>query len=82
MSEKKQSAGGAWTKKSKSGKEFYSISIGDKRYTMFKNDYKKEGSKEPDYRLYLDEWKPNLPPVAGHPPIGYVEPDPNDSLPF
>ena len=59
MSDKKQSAGGAWIKKSKSGKEFFSISIGEQRYTMFKNDYKEPGSKQPDYKLFVDDWKPD-----------------------
>ena len=59
MSEKKQSVGGAWQKTAKSGKVFFSITIGDKKYSMFRNEYKEPGSKQPDYRLFVDDWKPD-----------------------
>lgn len=56
MSDKKQSVGGAWIKTAKSGLEFISVSIGDKRYVMYKNGYKK--GNQPDYKIYEDDWKP------------------------
>jgi uncharacterized protein (DUF736 family) len=53
--EKKQSVGAAWIKTGKSGKQFISLSIGDKKYTLFANDYKKE-PKHPDYKVFEDTW--------------------------
>lgn len=56
-----QSAGGAWKKtvKTKNGDvEILSISIGDKRYSAWPNQFKKEGEKTPDYRLVEDNFQP------------------------
>lgn len=73
MSEKKQSVGAAWSKQTAKG-EVISVVIGDKRYSMWKNSYKKK-SNEPDYKLFEDtyEKKPQQAPSASKS---------NDDLPF
>lgn len=57
MSEKKQliQLTGLWAKKDKKGRTFLSGRLGNADIVIFRNDYKKEGSKEPDYRIYLSE---------------------------
>lgn len=78
--EQKQSAGAAWKKtiKTKNGQmEVLSLVIGDKRYTMWPNQYKKEGEKSPDYRVQVDNYEPkqNNQPVA-------KQVEETDGLPF
>lgn len=62
MSNKREAAGAAWAKSitSKSGQELeiLSISIGDKKYTAFRNSYKVDGDKQPDWKLYEDTYTP------------------------
>ena len=56
-----QSAGAAWRKvvnTSKGQVEILSLTIGDKRYTMWPNQFKKEGERSPDYRLTEDNYQP------------------------
>lgn len=56
-----QSAGAAWKKvvKTKNGDvEILSLVIGDKRFSLWPNQYKKEGEKSPDYRLLEDNFQP------------------------
>ena len=59
---KKQSIGGVWVKESKAGERFISMQIdinGQKvNLVGFKNKYKEEGGKQPDYKLYVSEPKP------------------------
>ena len=56
---KKKDIGAIWVKSSRDGKRFLSANItieGKKYYIVgFKNDYKEEGSSQPDYRLYESE---------------------------
>jgi uncharacterized protein (DUF736 family) len=61
MSTANQSVGAAWRKvinTSKGQVEILSLTIGDKRYTMWPNGFKKEGEKSPDYRLTEDNYEP------------------------
>jgi hypothetical protein len=61
MSTTNQSAGAAWRKvvTTKNGPvEILSLTIGDKRYSLWPNTFKKEGEKTPDYRLVEDTFKP------------------------
>lgn len=44
-----------WLNETKDGKKYMSGNLGNAKLMLFKNDYKKPGSKEPDYRLFLDE---------------------------
>lgn len=63
MSTTNQSVGAAWKKtvNTKSGQvEILSLTIGDKRYSLWPNQYKKEGERSPDYRLVEDNYKPNV----------------------
>ena len=58
----KESVGAIWKKtiNTKDGaKEILSIQIGDKKYTAWTNDYKKE-QKHPDFKIFVDDYqKPN-----------------------
>lgn len=77
--EQKQSAGAIWKKtiNTKKGQmEVLSITIGDQRYTAWPNSFKKN-PKEPDYRLEVDNWKPEAKPSA---PV--VKQDLSSDLPF
>jgi len=49
---KQESIGGLWLQKDKSGNTYMSGSIGDVKVAIFKNTFKKEGEKTPDYRVY------------------------------
>lgn len=72
----KERAGGGWKKTLSNGKEVISLQIGDKRYSMWVNDYKKE-PKQPDYTIYLDDYvKPEV--VAEKPVVA----EPENDLPF
>lgn len=48
---------GLWLNKMPSGELYMAGSLGNSRVIVFKNTFKKPGSKEPDYTLYLDEQK-------------------------
>jgi len=60
--EKKQSIGGVWVKESRNGERFISLQVelnGQKMNLVgFKNKYKEEGGKQPDYKLFVSEPKP------------------------
>ena len=61
--------------------EVLSVTIEGKRYTGWPNTFKKEGEKSPDYRFFLDEYKPgqqSAPRTGNIPPIS----EPEDDLPF
>ena len=47
---------GAWKKQTTKG-EVISFTIEDKKYSMWVNTYKTE-SKQPDYQIYEDNFKP------------------------
>jgi uncharacterized protein (DUF736 family) len=53
----KQSVGAIWRKQTKNGQDFLSITIGEQKYVAYLNDYKKE-AKQPDFKIFVDEWKP------------------------
>jgi hypothetical protein len=81
---KSNKVGAAWVKEidTKAGKQkILSVTIGEKRYTLFKNGYK-EQPKHPDYVVYEDNYTPqqkeNTPIVNN---TLTDEPDGND-LPF
>lgn len=77
--EKKQSYG-AW-KKSTSKGEVIEFTIDDKRYSMWMNQYKKPESKEPDFKIYINDYKPKAEAkkeYAG--PVNQQESE--DNLPF
>ena len=48
-------ASGLWLNESKDGTKYFSGSMGHLRVVIFKNTFKKEGSNEPDYKMYFDE---------------------------
>lgn len=76
MSDKKQSIGALWEKKTKNGDTLFSGSIeidGKKtKIAVFKNGYKKE-DKHPDWKIFIDDYQA---PAVNH--IG----DKDSSLPF
>ena len=47
-------ASGLWLNESKDGTKYFSGSMGHLRVVIFKNIFKKEGSNEPDYKMYFD----------------------------
>jgi len=70
MSEKKESVGAIWIKTAKSGKEYFSISIGEARYVGFLNEYKK-AENQPDYKIYESSYEAQPKPVPS-----------DDNIPF
>jgi hypothetical protein len=57
---KAQKVGAAWVKEieTKAGKQkILSVTIGEKRYTFFKNGFK-EKPNQPDYSVYEDNYTP------------------------
>jgi outer membrane protein assembly factor BamE (lipoprotein component of BamABCDE complex) len=60
---KLEEAGAFWIKTSKAGTQFLTGKIKSKsgeeiNVMVFKNKYKEEGSKQPDYRIYFDNNAP------------------------
>lgn len=60
---KLEEAGAFWIKKSKTGTQFLTGKVKSKSgeeisIMVFKNKYKEEGSKQPDYRVYYDSNPP------------------------
>ena len=45
--------GRLWTHEDRDGKTFLSGYLGDARLLVFKNKFKKQGEKQPDYRMYV-----------------------------
>jgi hypothetical protein len=45
--------GGLWSSKDKNGNLVLSGNFGRGRLVVFKNTFKKEGEKSPDYRIYV-----------------------------
>lgn len=54
---KNKKIGALWLKKTEKA-TFLSGIINDKRIIVFKNNFKKDGSKEPDYQIYEAESNP------------------------
>lgn len=57
MADKKQPVGSAWKRTTKNGNSLISIKIGDQRYSMWENRFKKS-DKDADYRIFVDDWVP------------------------
>lgn len=54
----KKTSFGAWKKATSKG-EVIEFTINGNRYSMWANQYKKPESKEPDFKIYPNEFKPN-----------------------
>ncbi len=62
---------GVWEKKSKEGKQYWTGKMPDgKPFSMFRNEYKKEGDNQPTFRILINE------------PKVQTETQNNDDLPF
>lgn len=48
-------ATGLWLNTDKEGNKYFSGSLGNARVVIFKNNFKEEGSNEPDYNMYFAE---------------------------
>ena len=59
--------GGLWLNTSPKGEKFFSGNFGNARIVIFKNGFKTEGSKDPDYYLYIDEQLKKEKPVVEDP---------------
>lgn len=46
---------GLWINESKQGKKYMVGYMGKLKIVIFKNTYKQEGDKKPDYIMYLDQ---------------------------
>jgi hypothetical protein len=69
-------ATGLWLNEGKEGVKYFSGSMGHLRVVIFKNTFKKEGSNEPDYKMYFDEQAKKTPKeVTQTPPL-------DDDIPF
>ena len=44
---------GLWQNQSKNGENYLSGNLGGARVMIFKNKYKREGSKDPDFNLFV-----------------------------
>lgn len=62
MSDKKKPAGSAWKKQTSKG-EVINLVIDGKRYNMWPNAYK-SGEKDPDFKVYEDNYVRNTEPAA------------------
>lgn len=69
----RQNIGALWKRSTESGKTFLSGTIEETRFdgtglklkvSIWPNDAKKDGSKQPDCIVYLDEYKPAAKPAA------------------
>lgn len=49
---KDDSIGGLWLKTGRDGKRYFAGEVDGTRVVVFKNDFKKDGEKTPDYRVY------------------------------
>lgn len=60
--QERKSIGGLWTKKDKNGNHFFSgmVEVGGVKQdiVIFKNKWKEEGSKQPDWKILKSELKP------------------------
>jgi len=56
MEQKKWSTGG-WKKQTAKG-EVINFTINDVKYSMWANSYKTEDNKQPDYKIYVNDFKP------------------------
>ncbi len=52
--------GGIWQNESKDGVVYFSGYLNGAQMLIFKNGYKKEGSREPDYKMYVKKAKPKV----------------------
>ena len=61
--EKKKSIGGLWVNESKAGVKYLNgalkINDVDHKIVIFKNTYKKDGDRTPDWNIFLKEEKGN-----------------------
>lgn len=50
-----QSVGALWLNTSKKGEKYLAGSFGEQKIVVFKNTFKEEGEKTPDYRIFLSQ---------------------------
>lgn len=67
MEEKKWSTG-AWKKQTQKG-EVINFTINDVKYSMWVNNSKKE-DRHPDYKIYINDFKPKQQVEQGRPSYG------------
>ena len=71
---------GAWTNKTKTGKQVINFTIDGKKYVMYVNDFKKE-EKHPDYQIVENTYKPKAEAKMEYAtPVNQQESE--DDLPF
>lgn len=80
---------GLWEGTNKRGQKYLSGNLNvSTRVMIFRNSFKTEGSREPDYILYVSQSQPRPQPGAGQPdqvapdPTAPAPPVPEDDIPF
>lgn len=67
--EKSKNIGALWVKDSKSGNKFMSgvVEIDGEKHqiVVFENTHKKEGSNQPDYKIYPSKTPQGVPEIVG-----------------
>jgi hypothetical protein len=66
--ENKEWSTGAWKKQTQKG-EVINFTINNVKYSMWVNNYKKE-EKQPDFKIFVNNFKPTEQPKAGKPSYG------------
>lgn len=51
--------GALWVHETKNGKKFLAGKVGEKDIIVFKDNFKEEGSKKPDWIIYESDGQPN-----------------------
>ena len=60
---------GLWVNTAKSGMKYFSGKINNLNVLIFKNQKKEEGSKQPDYRMFLSKPKKKEQPASEDMPL-------------
>jgi len=84
MPDKKDEIGGLWERTDKNGNPWFSGKfdkphVGD--VVIFKNTFKKEGERTPDYRVYKKQQR-DAAPEPTYPQDAYEPPPSDDNIPF
>lgn len=58
MPNKEDELGGLWEKQTRNGDTYLNGKIGDQAVVIFRNTYKQEGERTPDWRVYKSQPRP------------------------
>jgi hypothetical protein len=89
--EKKKAIGGLWLNEGKNGKKYMSGSVNGQKIIIFKNDFKQEGDKSPDYKIFESTPKEGFTPATAQQvadilgrqtSMPLIDEDDSDQIPF